>query len=529
VTTVKEYYDRYLKVDLKEGQCKTCGKPTKFLKPSQGYRTYCSVKCSTNSTDVINKAKATYKHRTGYEHNSLNPENEKKRKETCLRKYGVDNYFKDKDFIKNNSYHLKENADIINKTRKETCLQKYGVDNVSKSDSVKNKMKQTFINKYGVDNPLKVNEISARVSKSIDYDDPLRLKKIKEARQHLKFKEYKSKCDSIGYKLISLDAGGIIICKCDKGHEFNQQQQLFRLRMKKGLAPCTVCKPLYEMDTRSQAETEICNFIKSFTNEYVKINDRTLLKDRELDIYMPNKKIAIEFNGLYWHSEVHKCISYHLDKTESVESLGFQLIHIYEDDWNYKQNIVKSRLKSVLGFNEIIYARKCKIKKVSYECSKFFLEGNHIQGHSVSSSRYGLYYNEELVALMTLGNSRFEKNKIELHRYCSKLDTNVAGGAGKLFKYALKENPEWNEIISYADRSWSIGNLYKNLGFYLEKKTPPNYSYVIDGLRINRMKFQKSKLVSLGYDKNKTEVSIMHGREYYRIYDSGNLKYVYVR
>ena len=128
---------------------------------------------------------------------------------------------------------------------------------------------------------------------------------------------------------------------------------------------------------------------------------------------------------------------------------------------------------------------------------------------------------------MTFGASRFEKNKIEMHRFCNKLNMSIVGGASKLFKYALKENPNWTEVVSYADRSWSMGNLYETLGFKFLHSSNPNYSYIIDGIRENRFKFRKSKLVKEGYDSSLTEVEIMNDRGYYRIFDSGSKKYIF--
>ena len=172
-----------------------------------------------------------------------------------------------------------------------------------------------------------------------------------------------------------------------------------------------------------------------------------------------------------------------------------------------------------------VFARKTIIKELDSKTTKQFLEENHIQGGQINSKyRYGLYYKEELVACMTFGQSRFEFGKLELHRFANKLNTNVIGGASKLFKHFLKLNIS-KEIISYADRSWSKGKLYETLGFKLISTTKPNYSYVIDNCREQRFKFRKSELIKHGFDSSKTEVEIMNSRGYYRIFDSGSLKY----
>lgn len=265
---------------------------------------------------------------------------------------------------------------------------------------------------------------------------------------------------------------------------------------------------------------EIIKGFRLYDNE----SDKRFYK--ELDIYLPDLKLAFEFNGLYWHSEKYVNIDYHKNKTELCENKNVQLIHIYEDDWNYKQEIVKSRILNLLGKSKVIYARKCDIKEVTPKESRIFFTENHIQGYCNSNIRLGLFYNDDLVSLMTFGNSRFEKNKTELLRFCNKLNTTVVGGASKLFNYFLNNN-KINSIISYADRSWSNGSLYRQLGFKQIDEIQPNYSYIVDGKRENRFKYRKSVLVEQGEDKNKTEHEIMLEREIYRIYDSGSLKFEY--
>jgi hypothetical protein len=250
-----------------------------------------------------------------------------------------------------------------------------------------------------------------------------------------------------------------------------------------------------------------------------------------LDIYIPYHNIAFEFDGLYWHNELYKDANYHLNKTELCEEKGIKLIHIFEDEWTYKQDIVKSRVKNLLGLsNDKIFARKCVIKEVKTENKTKFLDENHIQGSVGSSVNLGLYYKDELVSIMTFGSLRknmgrnFIDGHYELLRFCNKLDSNVIGGASKLFKHFINNyNPI--EVISYADRRWSQGGLYDNLGFEFIKNSVPNYFYVVKGKRMNRYNFRKDILVKEGYDADKSEREIMSGRKIYRIYDCGNKLY----
>jgi len=219
------------------------------------------------------------------------------------------------------------------------------------------------------------------------------------------------------------------------------------------------------------------------------------------------------------------------------ESKGIQLIHIYEDDWLYKQDIIKSMILNKLGcVDNKIYARKTEIKEITdNKLVKKFLNNNHLQGFVGSKIKIGLFYNNELVSLMTFGKGRVSMgkkqlcdNEYELLRFCNKLNTNVVGGASKMFKYFLKKyNPI--EILSYADRSHSNGNLYNKIGFEFVSKTTPNYYYIIDGIKQYRFNYRKDKLIKQGFDPNKTEREIMLERKIYRMFDSGNLKYLYIK
>ena len=281
----------------------------------------------------------------------------------------------------------------------------------------------------------------------------------------------------------------------------------------------------------SSCEIELKNFIDSL-GVVCDSKNKTIIKPLELDIFIPSHNLAIEYNGLYWHSEEYLSNNYHLNKTELCYINNVRLIHIFEDEWLNKKDIVKSRIKNILGFTKNkIYGRKCTIKEVSSKESKVFLDDNHIQGGVNAKIKLGLYYGDKLVSLMTFGslrknlNQKKEDGVYELLRFCNKLDTTVIGGADKLLKHFIKTySPK--QIISYADRRWSIGELYKKLNFEFVKNSKPNYFYVIKNKRENRFNHRKDILVKKGYDKNKSEHEIMLNKGIYRIYDCGNIKYI---
>jgi hypothetical protein len=329
--------------------------------------------------------------------------------------------------------------------------------------------------------------------------------------------------DNYDYSLVDyVSATEKVKIICTEHGEFEQTPNNHLSKKNK----CPKCALKYNL-----SQDSVNNYLKSL-NIDTELNNRLILNGKELDIYIPSRNLAIEYNGLYWHSEEYISSNYHLNKTIECEKQGIQLIHVFEDEWLYKQDIVKSRLSNILGLTPSkIYARKTTIREVSPKDSKLFLDTNHIQGNVNSSIKLGLYYNDELVSLMTFGTLRksmggiSKEGSYELFRFCNKLNTTIIGGADKLLKHFIKTCKPI-EIISYADRRWSQGGLYEKLGFTHIHDSKPNYWYIIGTNREYRFKYRKDVLVKEGFDPSKTEHQIMLYRGLYRIYDCGNKKYV---
>ena len=284
----------------------------------------------------------------------------------------------------------------------------------------------------------------------------------------------------------------------------------------------------------SKPEKEIIDFLKVLNIDLIE-NDRDLLSGKEIDIYMPEYKLGIEFDGLYYHSNIFLNKKYHLNKTEECEKQGIRLLHIFEDEWYYKKEIIKSIIKSKLGIvDNKIYGRKTEVKEIQdNKMIRNFLDKNHLQGFVGSKIKIGLFYDNELVSIMTFGKKRIAMgNRInndgeyEMLRFCNKLNTQIIGGASKILSYFIKTYQP-KSILSFADRRYSIGNLYKKLGFEYIGNSKPNYWYFKTNKlkKYHRFNFRKDILVKAGYDSNKTEKQIMSENNYYHIYDSGNLKF----
>jgi len=468
----------HFKHDLKEyKKCETpeCENKVRFLNYVKGYSHHCSPSCKQKDPKVREKSIKTSQKKYGTDYPSQNKEIRDKQKETCKEKYGFESPAKCKSVVDN---------------MKLTNFKRYGVEFQSQREEVQDKFYQTITDK-NIERYKEINLIS------IDYQN----KKM--------------------------------ILKCDQGleHEYEIDISNFQNRKRYKTVFCTKCNPM--MGVTSGEEIKLQQFIQENYQGEILTNKRSIISPFELDIYLPELKLAFEFNGLWWHNELNKSNDYHLKKLELCESKGIRLIQIWEDGWRFKKDIVKSRILNLLGKSERIFARKCQIKEINdTKIVKDFLENNHTQGNIFSSVEIGLFFNNELVSLMTFGKNRkslgkkSKKDEYELLRFCNKLNFTVIGGANRLFQNFIK-NYKPEKIISYADRSWSQGNLYIQLGFKFDRKTKMNYYYVIDGVRRHRFNYRKDVLIKQGNDSNKTEREIMIEKNIYRIYDSGNLKFVY--
>ena len=483
----------------KEILCK-CGNKTTFNKNwLDGYRKYCSPKCA--QSDNLTK---------------------EKRKNTVIEKYGVDNIAKLDDIkMRQESTNLERYGkkssfqnDEVKRKWKDNVMEKFGVEHIFQLKSIKDKSKKTSLNKYGTEHFVQSDFYKKKLS-DIGFSDKLRM---------IHLNKHIHKYNNFGLEFIELN-NRILTLNGNCGHEFKIHYDSLMRRIVNGYDICTICNPVNS--GQSQEEKKIINWLKSLNVEILE-KDRSL--GFELDVFIPSKNIAIEFNGLYWHSELYKNNDYHLNKSNICNENNIRLIHVWEDDWLYKTNIMKSMILNSIGLIENkIYARNCKLIKIESNIKDTFLDNNHIQGKCTSSINLGLEYNGEIVSLMTFGRRSINnKNEFELIRFCNKINTIVIGSASKLFKYFIS-NYDYEQIISFADTSHFNGNLYKNLGFDYIHKTKPNYWWVVDGLRHHRFTYNKKRLVKEGADESKTGVEIMYDRGYYRIFGCGQDKYIYYK
>lgn len=326
---------------------------------------------------------------------------------------------------------------------------------------------------------------------------------------------------------ISHDA---FIVKCDNNHEF--QLSLKNGKISKNLSKC--CPQCFPKNI-SNAEYEIKEWLETHNIEVVQqyIIAKNGTGRKTIDLYLPQFKIGIEFDGLIWHSfgkSKHTKFdnayvenkNNHLSKTQLCNDVNIQLFHIFENEWETNCELWKSVILSKCGLSYRIYARKCLICNISDAEYQEFIEINHMQGYAKASIRLALTFDNDIVAVASFSKNRFsDKADWELIRFASKLGTTVIGGFSKLLTHFKRNHT--GSVISYANRRWSVGNVYEKNGFELLNESSPNYWWLDDKLQFHsRQKFQRHKLNDTS---NKTESEIMFDRGYRRIWDCGNLVY----
>lgn len=282
---------------------------------------------------------------------------------------------------------------------------------------------------------------------------------------------------------------------------------------------------------QSSAEASISEFLTSLNIKFKK-RSRSIIPPLELDFFLPDYNLAIEYCGLYWHGEGYgRDKTYHINKLNQCINKGIKLITIFEDEWINKIDICKNRLKSILKKSiKGAGARQLTISEINPKITAEFLEKHHIQGKAQSTWRLGAFLNNKLVSVMTFTPSRkslgSSGNEIELVRFSTD-GKSYPGIASKMFKYFINTyNPV--TVISYCDRRWSDGNLYQVLNFKEIAKTNPNYWYFKSQKRFHRFNFRKSTLTTLhNYSLEKTEREIMIENNYDIIWDCGNFKFIW--
>lgn len=414
---------------------------------------------------------------------------------------------------------------------RENCRKKYGVDHPSQTEENKKRYHEEDLEAI---NTFKKNNPSVILLKDLTESEEEFFEShgINPYRRPLLVKE---SVESLGFKTQIFEVKKEYPIRKFLGINLKDTPLSdFQINFKNALH--TQLKIFIANAYRSKGEKEVYDYVKSLVDDEVYYQCRGIIKNidngskLELDIYIPSKKVAIEYNGSYWHSRCDK--NYHLNKTLACEELGIRLIHIWDYEWIYQQGLIKRFLKNLLTSKIKIGARKCIIKKVKAEEEKEFLNIYHLQGYQKSMVCYGLYYKEELLQLMSFSKSRYRKSiPYELLRLCTKEGYTIIGGSNKLLKEFEKEyNP--SSIVSYCNRDKFGGNVYTQLGFEAEKLKPTAFYVKLreDGYS----KFSASSLAKVGADKligtnegkgsNNEEIALREG--YFKLWGVGQQTYL---
>jgi hypothetical protein len=464
--------------------------------------------------------KSTMMSRYGVEYTASSPELREKMKNTIREKYGVDNVFCIESVCEQSrqtslekygaEYH--QMCDEGKAARQQTCKEKYGASNALASKEIRKKIDDVLISRYGTKILAHINPDKRTATLQEKYGVP----NIRQA--HIN-----------PTSLALLDDPKWLV---EQHHTL--EKTLVTIADELCVDPKTVGMRLQKYNIAikrfgtSTGERSLLEFLETLNTTIIP-RTRSIIPPYEIDAFLPDAKIAIEYCGLYWHSDIHPRMDrkYHVRKTDMCADHGIRLLTIYEDEWLFKRDAVEQKIRSILHKETAtpIHARKCKTLGVSSSDLIPLYESNHIQGPGRGSICYALVHEGTIVAGMSFINHG--KGKYELNRYASSV--RIRGGFSKLLM-AFKRSNRWSTITSYADRRWSVGTMYEQNGFTFDGNTQPSYWYLSPNklTRIHRSHFRKEKLTTRlsAYDPTLTEFENCDNNGVLRIWDCGLKRYI---
>jgi very-short-patch-repair endonuclease len=510
--------------------CVICGEH-KVKNRGDSFTETCSKACS----GVLSFNNATEE---GGVHPIHGDSSSEKRKSTCVQIYGSDNPFKNKDVQMKAKNRVKEiygvsNVschDSIQKKRKATMMERYGVEYASQNEDIYKKVVQTLQDRYGVDSPIKHDEFMRKIKKTIKekygVDHFTQLVSIQEKKKQTNLMKYGVEHYNqiqIGSDVLALLSDSVLL-----SNHYEIFGNMSKAAQDLNIDTSTYSKYLsmHKIDPIpsgkvSFAEKEIRTLLEEKGIEY-EASNRNVLDGFEADILIEHKKIIIEYNGIYWHSELYRDRMYHQKKSLLAQEKGYTIIHVWEDDWEFKKDIIKNKILYKCGVGgERVFARECVVHEVGSSLLREFYEKNHIQGNINSSINLCLIHDEMIVAAMSF---KKYKDGYDLTRFAT--SCSVVGGFSKLLSNFIKMHKPKN-IITFASLDYSNGGLYEKNGFTREEITPPNYSYVKNGKRYSRNQFMKHLLKDKlkVFDDNLSERENMYKNGFVRLFDSGSIRY----
>lgn len=564
------FFNNDLEFEL--GKCPVCGKRTKFKNFSKGYQKYCNSVCmgqdptfwakhtETNlqrygvvnpgqSEKIKEKIQETNLQKYGYKCSFQSQDVKQKIKETNLQKYGKEYYNNPNKISETLKSKTEEELKIIIEKRSETYKNKTGYTCPFNNPDVIEKIQKSNLKKYGFIKyaqteecrkilsdiklsytPERKEEINKKRSetcmskygtKSVSQVDEFK-KKSFETRRLETFKKYPNVIDRNNEIFICTCTD--INCNLCQNKQFKIYRKVYCNRQQHNEELCTIKNPVKH--SSSYEEKDFSNFIKEIYDGEIILNDRQILDGKEIDIFLPQMNMGFEYNGVYFHSELHKDITYHQEKTLLAKSKGIELIQIWEDDWFFKNNTIKNFIKSKLNiFKTNINADQCNLTEVEDEETKKFINENSIYDYDCSNFNVGLYYDKELIYCMSFEN--ITTNIYKLCGFCSKGNINIINGFHNILSYFIKLYfPK--KIISYSSLELMNDKIYKDNGFMEIEITYPTYlwanesteNFHLYNCRKHRYNFTENQLKQMKLD-NMSEDETMYNQNYFKCYNSG--------
>lgn len=540
--------------------CKNCGTPIPFKRPSDR-NVFCSRECSRAFTKKQNIEKY------GVEHPMQNASVKEHFKESMLRTYGVESPLQS-DAIKQRAIRTNQqkfgtdwaiaNQDVYSAGRK-TMEDRYGAPYTLQSPTLVRRVKDTMQEKYGADNPTRVPEIVERIRATniakYGVPNPMQLREIADKGVAAKVArygtEYKKKFALKSRDTVIRRYGVTNVSYLPSTIDKITDTFMRRYGVKRAV-------PIPEFAEKMKQTTLARYGVPYFvlTDEYLLNNGHFVVSTanrkfarileaygihcefeyvigtKRYDVFIPSKNVVIELDPTYTHNTIgnhwnHKGISpkYHLDKTNVATDAGYRCIHIF--DWDNQFDIVNLLLNK-----QRIQARACSVKEISdTSVIKEFETNYHLQGYCRGQTVcYGLYYQDELMQIMTFGLPRYNKNyQWELLRLCTKTGYYVIGGAERLFKHFLKDHDP-SSIISYCDKAKFSGDVYSKLGFTHHHDTAPTKVWSHGSEKItNNLLLRRGfdQLFNTDYGKGADNEELMLSHGWLPVYDCGQGVYVW--
>lgn len=499
--------------------CPRCASTIKFTSLKDGYNTYCSHSCAAQSTSHQGRL-------TKIANGTLADFGTTRLRQATMNKYGVE--------------YAAQSQDVKDKIR-QTMIDRHGVlsalalvynRSAAWDTSSREKRRQTNQAKYGSDSPLGSSDIRAKGKDTLMHNygvaQPMHSAEILGNMRQAKLSSWQtSRVDALSDTVTLVSP---ITDLLSKNHSADWKcvkcGEVFKSNLDDGKIPmCRACTPASKVGHKIGQL-----FLEQIGHSIgpCKINDRTEIWPYELDFFWPQHQLAVEVNGLYWHSElVIGSKTKDLDKLKLAENKNIRTLFLYEDEVRNSADIVKSIIHSIIHMPAKIYgARQLSVVKLSVAESREFCAENHLGGFAGGSIHLGLRADDGvLMAAMVIGKSRFSKQfDYEIIRFCHKKYHKIHGAFSKLFATAKDLLPNNASIVTYADKRLFTGAVYLKAGFAAEQDTGPGFWYTDYRTRENRLKYLRHKLE---IPNDIATIDFLRSKKIDRIWDCGQRVFSY--